>query len=259
MRNIVIMPFGRSSRRSEWIFNSYDRPFDVLLLTYHPPAEIKDLNLDSTHYRVLNLQDFKWVMIHKLLVQNQDILNRYDYFFFVDDDIEISLANVENLFLLTNKYNLVMSQPVLSRDSYKSWRVLRKKFVSGIRYLSTVELMCPVMSRVAVEELLPTFNLNKSGWGIDILWGDLIRRKFGEKSIAVFDLIVARHAKPVGQGELYEKLGKSAFDERDEIFQKYQLKDTTIFELPLSENTLVNKVRSYFKLRNQLTGTQRSK
>lgn len=155
------------------------------------------------------------------------------------------------LFEWMTEYQLMMSQPVLSRDSFKSWKVLRRKNLSGIRYLSSVELMCPAMHRKAVEELLPTFNLNKSGWGIDILWGEMIRKKFGEKEHCSFDLLVAKHTKPVGKGELYDKLGKSAFEERDEIFMKYSITKQAIYKLSVPENNFINKLKSYFQFRKK--------
>lgn len=118
-----------------------------------------------------------------------------------------------------------------------------------MRYLSAVELMCPVMHQAAVLELLSTFSLNESGWGIDILWGEMIRKKFGPKSIAVFDPLSAKHTKPVGKGELYIKLGKSSFHERDEIFEKYQITQRKIYALPINENSLINKFKSYLSLK----------
>jgi hypothetical protein len=145
-----------------------------------------------------------------------------------------------------------MTQPVLSRGSFKSWKILKKKYLSGIRYLSAVELMCPALSKTAMNELYPTFCLNESGWGIDILWGELIRKKFGNKSIAVCDLLTAKHTKPVGKGELYSKLGKTAFEERDEIFKKYQITQQMIFLLPIKENKFIHRIGSYFKLKDQL-------
>lgn len=256
MNDLLIMPFGKGSRRSPWLTTSAGRPYDVLLLVFHDPSEIPDLDLNSPHYRVLILRDFKWIMIHDLFTKHPEWLQRHEYFFFIDDDIEMAGDAIAALFHMARKQNLLMTQPVLSRDSFKSWKVLRRKWLSGMRYLSTVELMCPLMHRDAVVELLPTFNLNRSGWGIDILWGDRMRKKYGDRRIAVFDLLRARHTRPVGKGELYQKLGKSPHDERDEIFRTFQLKDSTIFELPLPENTLFGRAKSYFRLRGELAALE---
>ncbi|MFM8738958.1 MAG: DUF707 domain-containing protein [Cytophagales bacterium] len=251
-RNLLVMPFGNNSIESEWIFEKKERHFDVVLLYYHKVIKKEIIKAGSEHFAVFHLEDFKWPMIQSFFNLHSSYLQKYDYFFFPDDDIELSRSSIQQLFKCAQHFNLQMTQPVLSLDSYKSWRVLRKKFFSGVRYLSAVELMCPLMTRDALIELLPTFNLNHSGWGIDILWGDIIRKKFGEKSIAVFDLIETKHTKPVGTGEMYSKLGKSAFEERDEIFQQYGLELTKIVTLPVSENTFKNKLRSYFMLKKQL-------
>jgi hypothetical protein len=252
MKDVVIMPFGKKSIRSPWVFDSNQRDFDVLLLTYHAPEELPDLDMKSSHYRVLDMRDFKWIMIRKLFLQHPELVQQYEYFFFADDDIEIGKRNICILFSLMRKYQLLMSQPVLSGDSFKSWRVLRRKFFSGIRYLSSVELMCPIMHQDANRDLMDTYDLNNSGWGIDILWGEVIRKKYGSKRIAVFDQLIARHTRPVGKGELYQKLGKSGVEERDEIFQKYHIQKTEISELPLPENGFLSKRRSYFEIRRFL-------
>lgn len=252
MNDVVIMPFGKKSIRSPWVFNSNQRNFDVLLLTYHAPEELPDLDMKSRHYRVLDMRDFKWVMIRKLFLQYPELIQQYEYFFFADDDIEIETRSISILFSLMRKYQLLMSQPVLSRDSFKSWRVLRRKLFSGIRYLSSVELMCPLMHQDANKDLMNTYDLNNSGWGIDILWGEIIRKKYGNKRIAVFDQVIARHTRPVGKGELYQKLGKSGVEERDELFEKHNIQQTEIAELPLTENGFLSKRRSYFDIRRFL-------
>jgi Protein of unknown function (DUF707) len=252
-KNLVVMPFGNASIESSWIFNNSNRNFDVILLFYHPSITNPKLLHPNSSFKIYELQDFKWVMIQKFFNQHPEYLVDYEYFFFPDDDIEIDLKTIHFLFKWTENYELSMSQPVLSRDSFKSWKVLRKKAVSGIRYLSSVELMCPLMSHQAVKELLPTFSLNKSGWGIDIVWGEMIRKKFGNKSIAVFDLLETKHTKPVGKGELYNKLGKSAFEERDEIFQKHQITKKKIYALSIRENNLLNRIASYFHLKKRFS------
>lgn len=251
-KNLVIVPFGNNSIESSWVFDETNRNFDVVLLFYH--SQIKNLRLLSANppFSLFHLADFKWIMIHQFFERNVAYLNDYDYFFFPDDDIEMDKGKIELLFQMMRHYSLHMTQPVLSQGSFKSWKILKQKWFSGIRYLSTVELMCPALSREAVTDLLPTFSLNKSGWGIDILWGELIRRKFGNKSIAVFDPIAAKHTKPVGKGELYTKLGKSAFDERDEIFKNYSITKTKIHLIPVAENNLIGRIKSYLSVKRKI-------
>jgi hypothetical protein len=93
--------------------------------------------------------------------------------------------------------------------------------------------------------LLPTFALTKSGWGLDILWGEQIRAKYGEKSIAVIDAIIVDHIKPVGKGELYNKIDTPACRERDEIFEKFNIVIRKIYNLSVPENSLWNRIKSY--------------
>ncbi|MFM7853389.1 MAG: DUF707 domain-containing protein, partial [Flammeovirgaceae bacterium] len=119
-KNLLVMPFGRNSITSNWIFDSANRPFDVVLLYYHQTIENPVLNTHNPHFTLYHLQDFKWPMIQKLFQLHPQYLNQYDYFFFPDDDIEISLLAIHQLFIRAQQFGLHMSQPVLSKDSYKS-------------------------------------------------------------------------------------------------------------------------------------------
>ncbi len=251
-KNLVIVPFGNNSIESSWVFDDTNRNFDVVLLFYHPQIKNPRLLSANPSFSLFHLADFKWIMIRQFFERNLSYLDAYDYFFFPDDDIEMDKGKIELLFQMMRHYSLHMTQPVLSKGSFKSWKILKQKWFSGMRYLSTVELMCPALSREAVKDLLPTFSLNKSGWGIDILWGELVRRKFGDKSIAVFDPIAAKHTKPVGKGELYTKLGKSAFEERDEIFKNYSITKTKIHLIPIAENNSISRLKSYLSVKRKI-------
>ncbi|MBL0742125.1 DUF707 domain-containing protein [Chryseolinea lacunae] len=244
-KNLVVMPYGNTSLHSDWIFDDTARDFDVILLYYHADIDHPKLQQTSSAFSVRHYKSFKWWMIQQLFQEEPELLTRYEGFFFPDDDIVVSKADIHFLFYVTKKFNLALSQPALTRDSFKSWRALRRKHVSGMRYLSAVELMCPVMSAAAVRFLLPTFALTRSGWGLDILWGEQVRKEFGEKSIAVFDAIQVAHIKPVGKGELYEKLGMPAAAERDDIFAKYNITVQKIHTLNLPENNLLSRFKSF--------------
>lgn len=252
-QNLVVVPYGNASLRSNWITDASARDFDVVLLFYHDEIEDRQLLAPDQAFALHHLKDFKWVMIQNLLARvSPALLEQYEYFFFIDDDVAIETPMINTLFQWARDYDLKLTQPVLTRDSYKSWRALRAKRLSGIRFVSAVELMCPMMHRLAVQELLPTFALNRSGWGLDILWGELIRARYGERSIAVFDSITARHTKPVGRGELYEKLGEPAAAERDEIFSRFHIGNTRIRTLPLPENGIISRFLSYRALQRKL-------
>ena len=125
MKNLVIVPFGNNSIESNWIFNEKDRDFDVILLFYHQQIQNPKLKQPTSAFKLFHLIDFKWVMISHFFEQQQTDLAQYEYFFFPDDDIEIEPQTIRQLFDFMQTYSLEMTQPVLSRGSFKSWKVLK--------------------------------------------------------------------------------------------------------------------------------------
>jgi hypothetical protein len=246
------MPFGRKSRLSDWLLNTHAQPFDIILLCYHRTEECK---LPSgKNIAVFEYLSFKWWMIHDFFQDHPEALSRYDSFFFIDDDIEITEPDLRRLFLVFRALPLQMAQPSLTRDSFMSWRALRHKPLSGYRLVTTVELMCPLMKREALQCLLPTFKLTQSGWGIDLLWGKQLRERFGPRQIAVIDRLQVRHGKPVGLGELYEKIQQPAKAEEDKLRDQFGIRHWRIRE---TERFPLNKIASfirYFQLRKFFSG-----
>jgi hypothetical protein len=121
--------------------------------------------------------------------------------------------------------------------------------LSGHRYVSTVELMCPLMKRDALAALLPIFKLTKSGWGVDLLWGQQVLDKFGPDRIGVFDVVQVRHGRPVGKGELYDKLDTGAKTEEDFVRSTYKLEDFTVRQTGTLKNSFPARLASWLSYR----------
>lgn len=245
-RNLVVMPFGNTSLCSGWITDRTNRNFDVVLLGYHTITDQKILNNEAV--KIFHYYSYKWWMIQDFFTQNKNYLTDYDSFFFPDDDIEVTGQQINNLFECFDYMSLQLAQPSLTHDSYMSWKVLRHKKFSGLRYVTTVELMCPMMKQQALEKLMPTFKLTKSGWGIDLLWGKQGQEHFGKNKIAVLDIIRVKHSKPVGGGELYTKLDKPAKVEEDNVRRAYNLLKFRIKENQCGWNTWLGQLISYYHL-----------
>ncbi|HMR55755.1 MAG TPA: DUF707 domain-containing protein, partial [Cyclobacteriaceae bacterium] len=243
---LLVMPFGNGSLRSCWITDCTNRNFDVVLLGYHTISD-KEI-ITSTTVKVFHYHSYKWWMIQDFFAHQPEFLKNYTSFFFLDDDIEISALQITNLFECFNQLPIQLAQPSLTADSFMSWGTLRHRKYSGLRYVTTVELMCPLMKQESLETLLPTFKLTKSGWGVDLLWGKLIPEHFGAKQIAVLDIIQVRHNKPVGIGELYTKLDRPAKVEEDKLRVEHNLLKFKIKEIRSWWNLFPARWFSYYHL-----------
>lgn len=243
-KNLVVMPFGFQSLRSPWLTDTAGRDFDVVLLCYHDMPD--DPHVNHLALIAYQLNDFKWWMIADLFERvAPELLAQYDNFYFIDDDIETDKEAINFLFDCFERAPFCLAQPALTRDSFMSWEALRVRRLSGHRYMSTVELMCPLMKRGVLQALLPIFKLTKSGWGIDLLWGQQVLDKFGPDQIGVFDIVKVRHGRPVGKGELYDKLGIAAKSEEKIVRTTYGLQDFKICQTDSLKNTFPARLVSW--------------
>jgi hypothetical protein len=243
-RNLLVVPFGRKSLRSPWLIDSAGRDFDVVLLCYHEMPD--DPYVNHPALTAYQLNDFKWWMIADLLQDEAPgLMAQYDNFYFIDDDIETSKEAINFLFDCFERSPFRLAQPALTRDSCMSWKALRGRRFSGHRYVSTVELMCPLMKRDVLQALLPIFKLTKSGWGVDLLWGQQVLDQFGPDRIGVFDIVQVRHGRPVGKGELYDKLDTTAKSEEDFVRTTYQLENFQIRQTGSLKNIFPARLMSW--------------
>jgi hypothetical protein len=194
-------------------------------------------------------------MLHRLFTEiKPEWLDEYDYFYFLDDDIEIDTEQINRMFALSKATDAAISQASLSKDSFCSWPMFKQKRNTFCRFVGQIEVMAPLFHREALKICLPSFIGNRSSWGVDSVWSKLLG--YPEDRLIVFDCVVMRHTLPVGGGELYHKLGGTPFDEWESITRNFGAKKHNYREygrLMLS-NKKVNKVQFLFIQTSNLLG-----
>lgn len=220
-KNIVIAPCGNKSRLfdSAWLKDKSARSFDICLLFYHEQIEMPTLYEEIDYF--FHLKDFKYRMLDNLLTNiKPEWLHEYDYFFFLDDDIDIDTEGINNMFLFSKIFNSSISQASLSSDSFCSWPIFKQHPECFLRYVGQIEVMAPLFSQAALKICLPTFSETLSSWGLDSVWPKLLN--YSETELIIFDQIVMKHTLPVGGGELYTKLGIDPYVEWKQVTSKYR-------------------------------------
>ena len=219
-KNIVIAPCGNKAVlfRDGWLKYKEEKEFDLCLLFYH--EEINDPSRYAGVDYFFHLKDFKWIMIHELFTRiKPEWLEQYEYFYFLDDDIEMDTRGINDLFRLSAAFHSQVSCAALTRDSFCSWKMFRRQSNSFCRYVGQIEVMAPLFHRDALKTCLPSFNANKSSWGLDSVWSKLLG--YPKDKLMVFDTVLMRHTQPVGGGELYRKLGVDPHKEWKDIIDQY--------------------------------------
>lgn len=219
-KNIVIAPCGNKSFlfKEKWLKNPENRNFDICLLFYH--EEIKEMNQYQDVDYFYHLKNFKFTMLHELFTTvRPDFLDQYEYFYFLDDDIDIDTESINRMFDISKGFDAWITQASLTLDSYCSWPILKHKDDCYVRYMGQIEVMAPLFSRYALEKCLDSFVVNRSSWGIDSAWSAILQ--YPAKKIMVIDEIQMAHTLPVGGGELYKKIKVDPHDDWDHAVKTY--------------------------------------
>jgi hypothetical protein len=141
-------------------------------------------------------------------------IGAYDQYAFLDDDLTITSADIDNLFKVGDALNLDLYQPALTPTSYSSHRHLFQNALGGplpARYVPFVEIMCPFVSAPALQEIYWTFGLNQSAWGIDCyIWPKIL------DGVVVESTPIGHYRKPARR-ERVMRNGLTPFQELDII------------------------------------------
>ena len=220
-RNLVIVPVGRvPSCHKAWV--SPKRQFDLLLVNY---SDVPNLYREDGDYYFAG-SGFKYELIRDGVDAYHDQIRHYEYIWLPDDDLAIGVAAVNNLFEICRAYELDLAQPAV-KNAYASHAITRRRLLCRLRFVNFVELMCPLFKREAFFQVLDTFRINRSGYGIDWIWAD----RLSGKRIAIIDEIGVVHTKKLFAGDYYKKLHALNIDamrECQEVFSKFGLSGTFI-------------------------------
>lgn len=191
-RNLVVLRAGDASLHERWLAGQVPRTWDLVVSYFGD---------DPHRYRAddvlrLDRKGPKWPALHHVLtVDLAEILDDYDYVWLPDDDLATDTASINALFEYAARYQLSLSQPALTEDSYYTHEITLVDRRFELRYTNFVEIMAPCFGREFLRRALPTFDATQTGWGLDFHWPRLVADQW---SIAIVDAVTVRHTRPLG-------------------------------------------------------------
>jgi len=190
MENLIILRAGNKSLHPEWFKCSAAQEFD-LVLSYFGDDEPPTVGNPLVH----RVKGSKWEGIVSTLDFLGDRIDAYRYLWLPDDDLLLTVDDINRFFRACKQRNLDLAQPSLTWDSYYSHAVTLNN--SALLYRSTnfVEIMAPCLKIPILKQVRPTLAENASGWGLDYLWPKIINN---QQSIGIVDEVMMRHTRPVG-------------------------------------------------------------
>ncbi|MFL5742812.1 MAG: hypothetical protein ACJ75B_21515 [Flavisolibacter sp.] len=259
-KNIVIAPCGNRAHlfKDRWLQFKEEKEFDLCLLFYHEQINNPSLYQEVDYF--FHLKDFKYHMLYNLFTNvKPEWLQQYEYFYFLDDDIEINTREINSIFLLSRAFQSSISQAALTHDSFCSWKMFRQQKNSFCRFVGQIEVMAPLFHRDALIKCLPSFVGNRSSWGVDSVWSKIL--DYPKDKLIVFDTVLMRHTQPVGGGELYQKIGIDPHEDWNAVVKKFNAKKHNYQEYGRLQlvNDRSNRVKFlYYKLGESLARIRQS-
>lgn len=211
--------------------HNFEPPYDVatssfdLLVNYYDGSD----RLGDAHY-VFRQRGTKTTAIRKLLESCPEVLLGYEAVLFLDDDVILMQEEVDALFKVQAAYKLDLLQASVAEDSECFFPVLKQPEAGkGIKLISGVEIMMPIVSRRVLQECGFVFSETISGWGVDTLLSAEVLKRYG-KTIALLGDVTAIHERPtdVVENSFYQFLARNGIDptvEAGNIAIKYGLND----------------------------------
>ncbi|MFE1244720.1 DUF707 domain-containing protein [Fictibacillus sp. NPDC058756] len=180
-RFLVVAVIGDHASHYEWIKPSEYKNFDLCII-YNGDytGGLKD---DCNFY--FEKKGAKWPAIKEIIKELGEQINKYDAIWFPDEEILTNAYTINRMFEIFNNQNFEIAQPALTNDSYYSHHTTLQHSFYLWRYSSFVEITAPIFSQNALKLCWNTFDLNQSGWGLDLLWPKIINNPY--KRIGIID------------------------------------------------------------------------
>jgi len=211
----LIINIDESQNPHKWVFD--DAVFDLMFLCYTVDAAFqKELASITNKNKNVQWRDVsmsnagKWKNIKRFYR-----FSAHQYHWFPDPDTEMPPHEINNFLRFAKNQNLALCQPGLTPDSRCSHQFLKSHPGGVLRPTKFVEVMCPLFRRDILHELLWTFELSKSGYGIDLLWASLMAK--AEKPMHVVDKFQIHHGRAP---QFHLEAGKRGWEMPGDEFQK---------------------------------------
>ena len=142
-------------------------------------------------------------------------LSQIDWLIVTDDDIAFPRRFTDRFVAACHMAGLRVAQPAHRFVSHISWEITHRKWNSLVHLTNFVECgPLTIFHRDMFADVLP-FPETRWAWGLDVLWGELARRR--NLPIGIVDATPINHLRPVGQ--VYDS--RAAMTEARQLLARY--------------------------------------
>lgn len=151
------------------LWTNDQRNYDIVAVYYGDRDEV--FNTYSDKFDVVIRRKGSKFQNFFHMFNTTNILDKYKYFFVLDDDIIFNTTDINQMFDFAKSHPEVqICQPAFSRPSNISHPVTKQHSACRYRYTNFVEVNTPLFTRVSVDKLARVYQDRLIGWGIDALY-----------------------------------------------------------------------------------------
>ena len=167
-KNFVFSSVGENTNFHDlWIGDNMD--YDIYIIYYGNNNEIYNKYKSKVNYiekrKGSKFQNFKY-----FYDKYTNIVNYYERFFILDDDIIINVKDINYMFYISKVFNLDICGPSFSKNSKISHQITKHKPGTLLSYTNFVEVNIPLFNKLSLQKLMEKLDSTLIGWGIDILY-----------------------------------------------------------------------------------------
>jgi len=225
--SLVVITWDGNSDPLEYIYQDstiLHEHFDLLIFDYSGKDNSIELNYfqKTTQCKYLSFAtECKGQIINHLYnyLKKDNLSIRYQYIGILDDDLLISISDINKLLFIAHAEKLDVFQPSLSHDSYYDNRQFINKQGYIILPAPWVEVMCPFYSLDVFMAFAPYCTNNISGTGLDVYLVPTIQYILGKNNTAVIHAVQLKHCRPIRTGRRVFSNQKTSVQEIQEMQQ----------------------------------------
>jgi len=167
-KNIVFTSAGDNSNFIKW-WCSDKQNYDIYVMYYGD--NMAQYTEYAKHTQFLEMRKgSKFQNFNFFYNKYSDIIERYDRFFILDDDIEITSEDINRMFTISETHNLLICAPSFKHDSKISHPITVHKPHTLLTYTNFVEVNTPLFRKDALVKYMKYYNPCLIGYGIDYLY-----------------------------------------------------------------------------------------
>lgn len=221
-KNMVFTSAGDNTNFIKW-WCSENAEYDIYVIYYGNNND--NYNIYSRQVKFIEKDSgSKFQNFLKFYNRYPNIIDKYDRFFILDDDIEITADHINTMFNISKKYELSICAPCFNHNSCISWPITKQKPGVFLEYTNFVEVNTPLFDKTALVNTIKWLDPTLIGWGIDILyiWANGIDEK---KKYAIIHSVSCYNPDRQKDNNRNRELFKiKGAEKRQEIWETYAQK-----------------------------------